>query len=118
MDEISYSLFKDFEKLENDILNRTKKLAPILELAFFLEFNQLKKIANVVLQIPLYCGTSEEELKAFREKWQLSDKDLSADIQRKIIKENQPVFDMIKEKFINRLSEMQQKTVQTDNSKN
>ncbi len=47
IDDISYGLFKDFDK--EDIKERAKLLAPIIEAAFYLIFNEYKKIANVTL---------------------------------------------------------------------
>jgi hypothetical protein len=37
-------------------------LAPLIEAAFYLNFEEMKKITNVTLQVPLYCGTSEEDI--------------------------------------------------------
>lgn len=63
-----------------------------MEAGFFLEFNAFKKIANVTLQIPLYCGTTEENIKEFKERWQISEEELSPERQRKIMQENQVFF--------------------------
>jgi hypothetical protein len=52
-------------------------LAPILEIAFLLDFKKLKKIANVTLQIPLYCGKSDENINEFKKRWNLSEEDLT-----------------------------------------
>jgi hypothetical protein len=47
IDDISYGLFKDFDK--EDMKERAKVLAPILDAAFYLNFFEYKKIANITL---------------------------------------------------------------------
>jgi len=94
VDEKSYELFKEFNT--QDVRENARKLAPLLDAGFFLDIKNFRKICNVTLQIPLYCGTTEEHIKAFKEKWGITEEDLSPENQRKIMDENKPVFEAIK----------------------
>ncbi|EGR27967.1 hypothetical protein IMG5_185500 [Ichthyophthirius multifiliis] len=107
IDEKSYELFKQFNT--SDIKENAKKLAPLLDAGFFLDIKKFRKICNVTLQIPLFCGTTEEQIKNFKEKWGITEEDLSPENQRKIMEENKPVFDAIKKKYQEQLDELQRK---------
>ena len=48
IDNKSYHAFKDFEN-PLDIKAHAQKLAPIIDCAFFLQFNEFKKITNIAL---------------------------------------------------------------------
>ncbi|KAL4510857.1 hypothetical protein ABPG72_005011 [Tetrahymena utriculariae] len=107
IDEKSYELFKEYNT--SDIKENARRLAPLLDAGFFLDIKLFRKICNVTLQVPLYCGTTEEQIKAFKEKWAITEEDLSPENQRKIMDENKPVFDAIKKRYQAQLDELQKK---------
>ena len=51
LDEISYKVFKDFEEFydPDKVDTLIDNINPILEVAFFLDIEKVKKISNVVL---------------------------------------------------------------------
>ena len=82
------------EKPDKDqLIAATQRLAPILEIAFLLDFKKLKKIANVTLQIPLYCEKYEENVSTFKRRWNLHEEDLTPQRQRQIMEDNQVKHD-------------------------
>ncbi|KRX09257.1 hypothetical protein PPERSA_05926 [Pseudocohnilembus persalinus] len=110
IDYISFEVFKSYYT-PFDLQKNAQQFAPIIQLAFLLDIQQLKKITNICLQIPLYCGTSENEIKAFRDRFDISEESLTSEIQKKIIEENKPIFNKLKENFKKKLLELEQKAL-------
>ena len=66
IDKISYEIFEEYCGPEPNFKENVKKLAPILEVAIFLDFNEFEKICKIYLKISEILYKPEPEEKSWK----------------------------------------------------
>lgn len=77
IDEISYNVLEQYIGIYNEFKENSKILLPVIELAHLINFGELKKIANIALQVPLFCGSNEIDIKVFKENFKFCEDNLN-----------------------------------------
>lgn len=63
IDEISLKFFAPYMNLS--LQAQAQALVPIIDSAFYLSFTKLKRISNIVLQVPYFCGPEKHQQEEF-----------------------------------------------------
>ncbi|KRX10146.1 hypothetical protein PPERSA_08549 [Pseudocohnilembus persalinus] len=86
-----------------------QKLSNLLTTGFYLEFDKFQKIINVAIQVPYYCGPSQEEISNYKAKWNISYEEDTQENREQIMKEYPQLFNTIRQNHYNQKQQLFEK---------